>query len=405
MNFKLLFAIFLFSATSIFSQTNYESGYIIKTNGQKVDCLIKNEDWKGSPTSFQYKMNENDEPKIGNISNISEFGSDNNFKYVVATLPVEQSSDKVANLTEERNPILKEETLFLKALVEGNASLYYTIKEGDNRFFYKIDDGKIEQLIYKRYLIHNRQIAENNRYKQQLATDFLCSESKKFNFEKLEYKKSSLIKIFENYNTCDSGHSIVYNRKDFKYGFNLSFRPGITFGSASIQKSGKEKLDFENKTGIRVGLEAEYVLPFNNGKWSLFIEPTYRNYKSENEISINDEFPTMKSSTLITINYNSIEIPVGARYYMFLNKDSAIFLNGAFIFDISVLDSSITSSNESSYNLDFESGTTTAFGAGFKFKNKYSIEGRYQTARNITHYVNVSSSYQSFSLIAGYNFL
>lgn len=404
MKLKLLLATVLFSTFSVFSQTNFEPGYIIQANGTKLDCLIKNEDWKGSPVTFNYKLGENAEVKTGNVTNISEFGS-NNFKYIVATVQMEQASDKVGNLTENRNSDFKNETLFLKVLVEGNASLYYTIKNGDNRFFYKMNDGEIQPLIYKRYLTISNKMGENNRYKQQLATDFVCSNLKNLDFDKLEYKKSSLIKRFEEYNTCNNAQYIVYQKKDFQYGFNLTLRPGLTFGSAFVKRSGEAQIDFDKNIGIRIGLEAEYILPFNNGKWGLFVEPTYRNYKGEKERLINEDFPTMRDTTLITVKYNSVEMPIGLRYYMFLNEDSAIFLNGAVVFDVSTLDSEITSSKESSYNLDFKSETTTAFGAGFRFKNKYSIEARYMLSKKIINYVNASASYQSFSLIAGYNFL
>ncbi len=405
MRLRLLFTIILLSGISVFSQNNYEPGYIIKTNDQKVDCLIKNEDWKGAPRTFEYKLEENGEVKIGNVSNIKEFGSAENFKYITATLAVDQSSDKVGNLTDDRNPNFKEETIFLKVLIEGNASLYYTTKDGDNRFFYKMNDGAIEQLIYKRYVTVNKSIAINNRYKQQLATDFVCSNPKSLDFDKLEYKKSNLIDRFKNYNSCVNTESIIYERKDYEYGFNLSIRPGVTFGSASIQVLGDDKITFDNKAGFRIGLEAEYIFPFNNGKWSLFIEPTYRNYTAEKESELYKDFPTMRTTTLITVEYNSIELPMGARYYMFLNNNSAFFVNAAIIVDASALDSKINSSKEDGYDLDIKADAAMGFGAGFKFKNKYSIEGRFNTARNITNYANITSSYQSFSLIAGYNFL
>lgn len=401
----LLLTILLLSGISVFSQTNYESGYIIKTNGQRVDCFIKNEDWKGAPTTFNYKLEENGDIKTGNISNIKEFGADNNFKYIAKTLAVEQSSDKVGNLTEDRNPVFKEETLFLKVMLEGNASLYYAVKNNDNRFFYKINDGDIEQLIYKRYIATNKNIGANNRYKQQLATDMVCSNLNTLNFDKLEYKKTKLVALFEKYNDCVDSEKIVYEKKDFKYGFNLSIRPGVTFGAASINMDGKEKLDFDNKTGFRIGLEAEYIFPFNNGKWALFTEPTYRSYKAEKELDINLDFPTMHDTSIISVEYNSIELPVGGRYYMFLKNDSAFFVNIALLVDLSILDSSIDQSNGSSYDLSFKTDATTAFGAGFKFKNKYSIEARYHSSRNLINYIHANAKFNSFALIAGYNFL
>lgn len=404
MKLKLLFAILSLSNISVFSQTNFEAGYIIKTNGQRVDCLIKNEDWKGPPSKFNYKLSENGDIKIGNISNIQEFGSGEKFKYVVAKLAVEQSSDKVSDLTTDRNPIFREETLFLKVLVEGNASLYYTIKEGDNRFFYKINDNDLEQLVYKRYITKEKKIGENNRYKQQLSTNLVCTTSNNLNFDKLEYKQSNLINQFKKYNDCLDSEAIVYEKTDYEYGFNLSLRPGVTFGSASIHKAGDDKIDFDNKAGFRIGLEAEYIFGFQNGKWSIFIEPTYRNYSAEEEI-VYVNFNTIQKTTLITVDYNSIELPVGARYYMFLNKNTVIFVNAAVILEATVLDSKIDSSNEAGYDLDVKVDAGLAVGVGFKFKNKYSVEARLHTDRNLTTYRNINASYKSFSLIAGYNFL
>jgi hypothetical protein len=400
---SLLFTFVLFSFSAI-AQTTFKPGYIILNNGTKTDCLIKNEDWKGSPTTFEYKLEENGKVKLGKVSNIKEFGSAETFKYISATLPVEQSSDKVADLTEDRNPVFKEESLFLKVLVEGNASLYYTIKNGGNRFFYKIGEGKTEQLIYKRYLTSNKSIAKNNRYKQQLITGLQCSSLENKTFESIEYKKRSLIGLFKKYNDCMGGENVVYTKRGNKSKFNLSFRPGVTFGSLSVLKSGEDKLDFGTKIGIRIGLEAEYVLPFNNGKWALFVEPTYRNYKAEKEVVYVDYF-TIQKTTLVTAEYNSIELPLGARHYMFLNQNAAIFLDAAVIVDASVLDSKIESSKEDSFDLDVKTDVAIGFGLGFKYRNKYSIEARYHASRKISNYLNVSSSYKSFSLIAGYNFL
>ncbi|WP_310994151.1 tRNA modification GTPase [Aequorivita marina] len=405
MKLKLITTLLLLSAISLFSQTDYEAGYIIKTNGQKLDCLIKNEDWKGSPSTFNYKLEKNGAVKTGNVSTIKEFGSETYFKYIVETVAIEQSSDKVSNLTEDRNPDFKDETRFLKVLIEGDASLYFTTKNNENRFFYKINEGEIEPLVYKRFLTKNKRIAENNRYKQQLATDITCSEMANPSLKNLEYKRTKLINQFKKYNTCLKAETVVYKKKAIKYGFNLSLRPGITFGSASIQKSGETKLDFGNKSGFRVGLEAEYIFPFHNGKWSIFIEPTYQSYTADTEIAINTDFPTMQNSTVVTVDYSALEVPIGGRFYMFLNKDAAFFINGALLVDLSVFDSSIKSSNDSKYDLEFASDATTAVGAGFKYKNKYSIEARYHTSRNIINYTNVNATYSSFAIIAGYNFL
>lgn len=402
MKIKLLILTVLLSVINVFSQNEFEPGYIILNNGSKTNCLIKNEDWKGGPTTFEYKIGENGEVKIETIANVKEFGSGETFKYIRTTLDVDQSTDVVNNLTDVRNPVMKEETLFLKTLLEGKASLYYTERENIKRYFYKSGDGEIEQLIYKRYMVTPQKMGSNDRYKQQLATNLSCSNLKENSFENLEYKRNKLINIFTNYNSCENSETIVYNKMATKAKFNLSLRPGVTFSSLSIDAAGKEKVQFDSNTGIRIGLEAEYVFPFNNGKWSLFLEPTYRGYKAEKEVIYTE---LLQKKTLVTAEYNSIELPIGARHYMFVNQDGAFFLDAAAVVDVSLLDSKIESSNESFYDMEVRTDVALGLGVGFRYKNEYSIEARYHTSRKVTSYQNIITSYNSFALIAGYNFL
>lgn len=299
---------------------------------------------------------------------------------------------------------MKEETLFLKTLLEGKASLYYTERENISRYFFKVGDGEIEQLIYKRYLTTPTRIGKNEYYKQQLATNLNCGQISESNFENLEYKSSKLLKIIAAYNKCENSDGIVYVDNLKKPKFNLTIRPGVTFSSLSLLKTGDERINFDNKTGFRVGLEAEYILPFNNGKWSVFIEPTYRNYKTEKEYLYVD-FGLFQRTTTISINYSAIEFPLGLRHYMFASPDAAFFIDAGILVDISNLDSKAESSNENSYDLDLSADAGLAFGAGFRYKNKYSLELRYHTDRQFFNYDGVDSVFKSFAIIAGYNFL
>ena len=36
-----------------YSQINFDKGYFINDSNQKVDCLIKNIDWKNNPTEIE----------------------------------------------------------------------------------------------------------------------------------------------------------------------------------------------------------------------------------------------------------------------------------------------------------------------------------------------------------------
>ena len=40
-------------------------------------------------------------------------------------------------------------------------------------------------------------------------------------------------------------------------------------------------LKFDSNTNVSLGIEAEFILPFNKNKWAIIFEPTYQYYKTE----------------------------------------------------------------------------------------------------------------------------
>src|SRR5690606_2527230 len=127
--------------------------------------------------------------------------------------------------------------------------------------------------------------------------------------------------------------SISFEDKEKRDLFNLTLRPGLNSSSLSIKNNAvsNRSFDFDNEIGFIFGAEVEFILPFNNNKWALIIEPTYRQgYKSEKSISSD-----VSGGILVAkVDYKSFEIPVGFRHYFYLNDDSKIFANISGIFDI-----------------------------------------------------------------------
>ena len=390
---KLLFLLTIILSFNCYSQISFEKGYYIDNSNQKTNCLIKNIDWKNNPTEFEYKLSENSESKKTSIKSIREFGIDNISKYVRSNVNIDRSSENINKLSNDRNPIFKEEELFLKVLVEGKANLYLFEDGSLRRYFFNKENTTIEQLVFKSYKTSNDKIGKNNRFKNQLWNNLKCPNFKITKVENLDYQKNDLIDFFVKYNECNGEKNINYEEKQKKDLFNLSIRPGFNSSSLSIQNSASSSrnTDFDNEFGFRFGIEAEFIMPFNKNKWSLIIEPTYQYFKSVKEI-------TNQSAKA---DYKSIEIPVGIRHYFFLNENSKIFINGSFIFDLS---------NDSV--IDFESGTdleiktrnNLAFGIGYKHNDKYGLELRYQTSREIlSNYIYWSSDYSTLSVIFGYS--
>lgn len=390
----LLLALISILSSSIYSQISFEQGYYINNSGQEINCLIKNIDWKNNPTEFKYKLSVNSESKTATIKSVKEFGINNLSKYIRNVVDIDRSSENINKLRYDRKPNFKEEILFLKALVEGKANLYKYEEGNLTRYFYNKVGSNIKQLIYKSYKTENNKIGKNNRFKNQLWNDLKCSTFKVDMAKNLKYKANDLINYFVKYNECNNETYINYEEKQKKDLFNLSFRPGINISTLSIQNSvsNTRNTDFGNELAFRFGIEAEFIMPYNKNKWALIIEPTYQYFKSEAETS----------NQIVAVDYKSIELPIGVRHYLFLNENSKLFINGSFIFEISSKNSIINF--ESVTDLEIKTRNNLAFGLGYKHNDRYSLELRYQTSREIlSDFLYWNSDYKTFSVIFGYS--
>ena len=398
----LLIALFTILCAESYSQIIFENGYFIDESNNKIECLIKNVDWKNNPTEFEYKFSQNDTVHKATFKTVKEFGIYNVSKYIRAKTNIDKSSEQIDKMSSERNPNFQEELLFLKVLIEGKASLFLYIDGNLTRFFYKLNDSEIQQLVYKRYLI-NDTILVNNSFKQELFLKLKCEEIVLNDIKNLRYSNRDLEKLFIKYNKCTGSDYINYKTKQNKDLFNLTFRPSLNYSSLEIQNSvlGFNDIDFRNKLGIRFGIEAEFILPFNKNKWGIIVEPTYQYFKSEQS----KETGNVSGGILVSrIDYKSIELPVGIRYYFCLNDKSKLFTNISYVFDFSNNSSIKFLRNDDSMldELEIKSRRNLALGIGYKYKNRYSMEIRYNTNREIlSDYLYWSSNYSSLNIIFG----
>ncbi|WP_299777950.1 tRNA modification GTPase [uncultured Formosa sp.] len=391
---QLLCLLITILSTLSYSQISFEKGYFIDNSNKKINCLIKNNDWKNNPIQFDYKLSENSEEKNLTLKTVKEFGIFNTSKYIRKTVNLDRSIDITSELTNERNPIFNKEKLFLKVLIEGKANLY-SYEDGNlKRYFYNKDNVVIEPLIYKRYKTSNNTIGTYYRFRQQLLVDLKCEDISSSYIEKVDYKASDLVNIFKKYNECNGTEYVNFEQNDKKVLFNLNIRPGLNISSFSTNNnlgSNSRNLDFKNKTGFRFGLEAEFIMPFNKNKWALIIEPTYQYFNAEKKNTYDD---------LISVDYKSIEIPIGIRHYLFLNDTSKLFINGSFALDFS-FNSEIKYTEYNS--LDLKSGSRYVVGIGYKYNNIYSAELRYLTGKDmLSNYRSWESYYNTVSIILGY---
>ncbi len=111
--------------------------------------MIKNNDWKNNPETFEYKLFENNEPVNADVNSVKEFGIYSISKYIRSKVKIDKSKENLDDLSYDKEPLYVEEVLFLKVLVEGKSNLYYYVNGNLQRYFYNKDNSTIEQLVYK----------------------------------------------------------------------------------------------------------------------------------------------------------------------------------------------------------------------------------------------------------------
>ena len=151
-----------------------------------------------------------------------------------------------------------------------------------------------------------------------------------------------------------------------------------------------KNVDFGGQVGFSLGLEAEFILPFNNNKWALTFEPTYyQSFKAEKQLN------TVAGN--VKIDYKSFEVPLGIRHYFFLNS-SKLFINASYLINFS---SNSIIDYENADDLKILAGNNFALGVGYKY-NRYSLEVKFASSRELLGGTSWQSDYRRVSLIFGY---
>ncbi len=260
-------------------------------------------------------------------------------------------------------------------------------------------------MIYKRYYASKDTISINNHYKQRLWNDLKCSKIKISDIEKLDYTQKSLIPFFVSYNKCnnnDNNNEVNKIKKDL---FNLNLKAHLNNISAtdSFLFNNDNASNFGNKQSVGIGLEAEFIYPFKKNKWSLIVEPNFKKINTKKSL---DASNVSGGKLFVTYNFNLIEIPVGIRHYLFLNKNSKIFVNASYTFNaLSKTTIELKRADNSIYNIyTSKSPNNFGLGLGYNFKDKYSLELRYHSRKNLLNDYSITSfEISTISLMLGYS--
>lgn len=393
------FSLLLFFSINCLAQSKYEKGYFIDDQDVKTNCYIKNDEWFSNPSEFKYKLFEDDEIKKANISHVKEFSITNYSKYIRVSVNVDTSPDILRNLSNVKNPLWKNEQVFLKVIVEGKASLYVLSTENYKRFFYKIDNTDIKQLIFKEFFYNDQQTSFNNTFRQQLFSEIACPHTSVNTVSNIKYKQKELEKYFHHYNSCLDTSFKIATPKNKKGEFNIRFSAGITYSSLSVSNNyvSYADVDFRKKINPTLSIEMEYIPSFRNSQWGVIIGSFYQTYKSQKFNQVGD----------VMVDFKSLDLFFGIKRYFHLNERTRLFAT-CFINSLVVYSQGSkvgyrpnTSKLDYAYLNISKYNPNILLGFGIEY-NRYFAELRYFSNQNIlSHYPNWYSKYEKISLNIG----
>ncbi len=198
-------------------------------------------------------------------------------------------------------------------------------------------------------------------------------------------------------------HSQTYDyshRGESKNSIKVKLCTGANFTELDINNPtiNNSSIDFGSKVGFHIGAELEYVLPSNNDKWSIFIQPNYVSFNNDIEREL------FSSTEEVKMESNSLNLPLGLRYYIHFNKNLKFFVSG-------MLNIQLASNTRIIYSLrtdlNSEANPTNAgFGLGSSLNGKLFFEARVYTKFNaLKEYATWEGNYSQMSLIVSYAIL
>ncbi|WP_417366332.1 hypothetical protein [Flavobacterium beibuense] len=403
----VLLAAFFFA--SLFSYAQDNKGYYVTNNDVRVEGYFKSDNFS-NPDNLEFKKNTSDNFDQLELQALKEYGVDGQYRMVKMAVKVDKSmSSSVRMYSNYKEPDWQKETLFLNVIVDGDASLYSCVYNGENKFFYQVKSKQIglNQLVYKKYVFNNSGVKENTAYQQDLYNNVNC-EGANINFGSVSYTESSLKRVFETYNKCLGSDYAVYENKGASK-LTVSFS-AFAGGSFSIFKyNGKEVAgDSDSKLGVNVGTEVEFVM--SHTKLGGFARLEYTNV-SDGKL-VNGVSYTNRITEVTTLDANFLNFTVGPRFYLneLKNKKGLYFDGGvgmSFAFGDMIGTQYTQVNNVPSEVLREEfSLTSTLFlsaGAGYSINEKLGIDVRYDFPKDLTDKV-ADYKFSRFALNFKYTF-
>ncbi|WP_157976009.1 hypothetical protein [Lewinella sp. IMCC34191] len=382
-------------AMTLFCQSDYQPGYLIKASGERLAVDILDRDWATSPETFKYRTTDGS-TQIGDVGTVREFGiGESEVRYVRAGVDIEDSPRELNSLSKSPLPEYRRDTVFLEVLLDGAADLFYYKSGNRLLFFYRMGEGAIKPLVSRRYLSGDRMVHQD-LYRDVLFSLMACGVSTPG--KKLDYARKPLMRYVENYNACVGAEYVIYERRNQGRRFRLALRGGVDHHRSSmgyISSSGRvDTYDYDDVLVPRVGIEAELTFRFLHAQWAVTGEAYYQRFRLD--------WVAEPIGRELDLDVTSINVPVGVRYYFSQGTKTDVYANlfGQFLFPVDG-DAYYASGLKQQVFVSMAPGA----GAGVRFADHLQLELRYNLAQDMLRSNTALQHRQrTISLVGGYQF-
>lgn len=413
-NFLIL--IMLLFTINGFSQNGYVNGFVVKNNGDTLKGRIYSPGWDVTPKQIRFRQGNAAEEQFSasQIRSFSITGVDN---YISSALAIDNSPVDDNSLLSVDSSILKTDTIFLRVVVNGTASLYYYRGPDQKQHFFIGKNDAVNELIWHRYKITQNDIQyvkEDKKFIGQLTYYMSDCPEMRNTFDNLKYSESSLQPIFVSYANC-KGSTNTFIAKQNSISARLGVLAGASISSVTFKGpgfQGIEDVPFKSTVAPVFGVKLDFYLVPKNKNYSLYDDLEFQ------PVSFTGHGTSSSSGVFFfdntyKINVDYLFLNTMFRYY-FSQGDLKPFINGGIANAFAVKtneDSVIAVETAPSGKTTLRNGLFTItgresgleIGGGVMWK-KFTIDLRDIYWSGITRVSGFSCNINTIQILAGYQF-
>ncbi len=228
MKWFLLPFFFAFVFIHAFAQQNFAPGYIVKYPSDTIQGFINDKNWTLNPHRIEFKTTREAEgTTIFTANQISGFYTSYSDEfYSSAVVYVDKTPFELGTILtpkeigKRNNEFIKKDTIFLKVLVTGKATLLGLEDGRSQTHFYirKADADTTIELMYKRFRIDNAvgtdQIGTTKDYQLQLQDNLSDYPALMTRVKTTDYNEQALKKLVISYNQHFNPEIALYRKSE-----------------------------------------------------------------------------------------------------------------------------------------------------------------------------------------------